>query len=98
MYVTAVRSPSWGPNLLHGDILFPGESLYISLDCGTYDALLIDETGAACEVFDLDLCFDDADWIIRNTSCSVFEARAKHDAAEKAAASTKTETAGSASL
>jgi hypothetical protein len=76
MYVTPSNSPSWGPDLLDGTILFPGESTYIGLDCGTYDAMLIDETGAVCEVTNLDLCFDDADWIIRNSSCSVFEARA----------------------
>jgi len=85
MYVTPIESPSWGPNLLHGDILFPGESTYVGLDCGTYDAMLIDETGAVCEVSTLDLCFDDADWIIRNSSCSVFEKRAAAAAAEKAA-------------
>jgi hypothetical protein len=76
MYVTGSGNATWGPNLLRGDILFPGDSMELALGCGTYDALLIDETGAACEVFDLDLCFDDADWIIRNNTCDVFEARA----------------------
>ncbi|MBX3154909.1 MAG: hypothetical protein KF773_02830 [Deltaproteobacteria bacterium] len=76
LYVTGAGRASWGPNLLRGDVLFPGESMMLAIGCGTYDALLIDETNAACEVFDLDLCFDDADWIIRNNSCSLFEARA----------------------
>jgi hypothetical protein len=76
MYVTDVRSSSWGPNLLDGEILFPGESLTLGLDCGTYDALLIDETDAICEVSNLDLCYENADWVIRNNSCAVFEARA----------------------
>lgn len=76
MYVTDINSASWGPNLLHGDVLLPDESMSIGLPCGTYDALLIDETGAACEVSAIDLCFEDADWIIRNTSCAVFEQRA----------------------
>lgn len=75
MYVTPVDSPTWGPNLA-GDILFPGESMYVALECGTYDAMLVDDTGAVCEVSSLDLCNDDADWIIRNNSCAVFEARA----------------------
>jgi len=74
LYVTNVNSPSWGSNLLRGDILFPGESTYVSLDCGTYDAMLIDETGSDCEVSSIHLCFDDADWIIRNNSCPVFKA------------------------
>jgi hypothetical protein len=76
MYVTPVESSSWGRDLLGSDVLYPGESMLLGLDCGTYDAMLIDETGAVCEITNLDLCFDDADWIIRNTSCAVFEARA----------------------
>jgi hypothetical protein len=76
MYVTPVASPTWGPNLLRGDILFPGDAMFLSLDCDTYDAMLIDETGAACEVANVRLCFDDADWIIRNNTCALFEARA----------------------
>src|SRR5688572_10641938 len=73
MYVTDVRSSSWGPNLLDGEILFPGESMTLGLACGNYDALLIDETGAVCEVAGLELCYENADWIIRNNSCAVFE-------------------------
>lgn len=76
MYVTPIESPTWGPNLLRGSILLPGDSMELAVDCGTYDALLIDETGAACEVSTIDLCFDTADWIITNRSCAVFEARA----------------------
>ena len=75
MYVTPVDSPTWGRDLLGAEILFPGESMLLALDCDRYDAMLIDETGAICEVANLDLCFDDADWIIRNNTCAVFEAR-----------------------
>jgi hypothetical protein len=81
MYITAVDSPTWGPNLLSGEILYPDESVYVTLECGTYDALLIDETGADCEISNVSLCFDDADWVIRNTSCSLFQARAAAAAA-----------------
>jgi hypothetical protein len=81
MYVTPVSSSSWGRDLLGSDILFPGDTMYLEIDCGTYDAMLIDETGAVCEVLNLDLCFDDADWVIRNNSCGVFEARAAAAAA-----------------
>jgi hypothetical protein len=76
MYVTEVSSPTWGGNLLGGSILFPGESMELGLDCNTYDAMLIDETGAVCEIQNVDLCFDEADWIITNRSCAVFEALA----------------------
>jgi hypothetical protein len=83
MYVTPVDSSTWGPNLLGGDVLLPDEQMYIGLECGTYDAMLIDETGLACEVNAIDLCYDDADWIIRNTSCAVFEQRAAAAATSK---------------
>jgi hypothetical protein len=83
MYVTPIDSISWGDNLLGGDVLMPRESMYIGLECGTYDALLIDELGFACEVNAIDLCFDDADWIIRNSSCAVFEQRAAAAALER---------------
>lgn len=81
MYVTPVDSSSWGPNLLDGGILYPHESMYIGVACGTYDAMLIDETGAICEVSAIDLCYEDADWIIRNSSCAIFEQRAAVTAA-----------------
>jgi hypothetical protein len=55
----------------------------LGLDCGTYDAMLIDETGAICEIQGLDLCYENADWIIRNNSCAVFEQRAAAKAAAK---------------
>jgi hypothetical protein len=84
MYVTDVDSPTWGPNLLTGTVLFPGDSMLLAIDCGIYDAMLIDETDAICEVHNIDLCFDDADWIIRNNTCAVFEARAAAAAAAKA--------------
>ena len=83
LYVTPVASSSWGPNLVNGDALYPGDSMWVGLDCGTFDALIIDETGAECEVNDVDLCLDDANWIITNRSCALFEARAKAAAAAK---------------
>ena len=83
MYVTPVHASTWGSNLLHGDILVPGESMYVGVECGSYDTLLIDETGSECEILDLHLCNEDADWIIRNSSCAVFEQRAAAAAAAK---------------
>ena len=76
MYVTPVASGSWGPNLLGGSVLMPHETMSVALECDTYDALLIDELGFACEVHDVHLCFEEADWVIRNSSCTVFEERA----------------------
>jgi hypothetical protein len=86
LYITPVGASTWGDNLLGHDILVPGDQMELGLSCGTYDAMIIDETGAVCELDSVDLCFDDADWIIRNSTCSIFEERA----AAKAATTTGT--------
>lgn len=64
IYITEIGNPSWGPDMLGGDILLPGEALTVLLDCGDYDALVVDEDGIQCELNGLDLCFDDAVWVI----------------------------------
>jgi hypothetical protein len=85
--VTSVGSTTWGPNLLGGDILAPGESLTIDVTCGTYDALLVDESGVDCQLHSVDLCFGDASWIIRNNTCTVFGVAKALREAEQAAGS-----------
>jgi hypothetical protein len=65
-------SRTWGPNLLRGDVLFPGEELFITeIDCGEYDLRLKDELGAECIVEGLDLCFSDGLWIIDDRQLTV---------------------------
>jgi hypothetical protein len=64
--VTEVSNPSWGPNLIGGDVLLPGESITVLLDCNTFDVLVVDEDDFSCELQGLDLCFDDAIWTVTN--------------------------------
>ncbi len=75
-YITPVGAASWGPDLLGGNALLPGEDLVIyDLDCDTYDALVYDELGATCELNNIRLCFDDSAWIIDNallSTCPIF--------------------------
>jgi len=75
IYLAEVGDPVWGSNLLGDDVLLPGEALLLGVTCGFYDALLIDEDHVDCELDDLDLCRNDADWVIHNNTCSVFGAR-----------------------
>ena len=77
LYLTEVNNPDWGPNLLGGDVLLPGEDLLLGVACDFYDALLVDEDGVDCEIQGIDLCLNDADWVIRNDTCLVFEANDK---------------------
>jgi len=86
--VTSVGSSTWGPNLISGDILAPGEQLTVDVSCDHYDALLTDQSGAQCTLTDVDLCFNTADWVIQNDSCPVFSAaRAAREAAQAASSS-----------
>lgn len=83
IHVTPVGNPTWGPNLLTS-ALAAGDSLVLGINCGTYDALLVDAAGVDCELHNLDLCLNDADWIIRNNTCTVFAvARAAREAANQ---------------
>jgi hypothetical protein len=72
LYVTEVGSPTWGPNLL-GDVpLVPDASITLTVAFGTYDALLVDETGADCQLSAIDLRADDPTWVVTNDTCNVF--------------------------
>lgn len=88
IHVTDVGSSSWGPNLINGNTLAPGESVTLGVNCGTFDALLVDEQGVDCQLHDVDLCLNNADWVIANNTCTVFgAAKAAREAAAKAAGS-----------
>lgn len=94
IYLTPIDSPTWGSNLLRGDVLFPDEEILLGVACDFYDALVVDEVGVECEILDLDLCLNDATWVIRNDTCDVFEAAAKARAEEKAKIEAAMTTAG----
>jgi hypothetical protein len=70
IYATPVDVFDWGANRLGNDVLFPGESATIELSCDVYDVLVVDELGAECLLSNLDLCFDNALWVITNTVLS----------------------------
>jgi hypothetical protein len=75
LYLTEVDNRDWGPNLLRGDTLYPDESILLTdIDCDFYDVQMVDETDAVCEVYEVDLCLNDAVWVVRNNTCTVWEA------------------------
>lgn len=94
IYLTPVDNPDWGRNLLGSDPLFPDERLTLGVDCGFYDALLIDEDGVECKLDAIDLCLNDADWFIYNDTCVAFEAARKaREAAAQASEAPPADTA-----
>jgi hypothetical protein len=100
LHITPVSTSEWGPDYLHGDPLLPGEAIVLpvacgsvacgSVACGSYDALLVDHTGVDCQLMGIELCLDNASWIIHNenaswiihneTCTSFIAARAAHEA------------------
>lgn len=88
IYLTATDDPDWGPNLLRGDVLFPDEELLLGVTCDLYDALVVDEDGVECEIDEVDLCLNDATWVIRNTTCTVWDAARRARGAIAAPATT----------
>jgi len=67
VHLADVGQVDWGPNLLPHD-LRPNEELVITdIQCGTYDVLVHDETRVDCVLENLDLCFDDEEWVITNS-------------------------------
>jgi hypothetical protein len=70
--IAPIDDPNWGPDLLGGDVLLPGEDLVITnIDCDTYDVLVVDDTDLDCVITDLDLCFDDALWVVDDVDLAI---------------------------
>jgi hypothetical protein len=67
VFVTDENSGSWGPDLLGSDILYPGESLVVDVDCGYYDVRVVDELDAVCDFYSVDLCYNDEAWSITDS-------------------------------
>ena len=62
--VARVGSRFYGPDLLAGRALFPGESIAVRLDCDFYDILFVDALNLECVVLDIDVCFDRTVFVI----------------------------------
>ena len=72
MHVTETTNISWGPNLLAGNVLLPGEQTTVSTACANYDIMLVDSTNVSCEIDNIDLCLNNADFVIYNNTCTAF--------------------------
>jgi len=79
--LSPVHAQTWGPDLLAGDVLLPGESIEIfDIDCNDYDVRLVDEDDDECVIEDVELCFDDERWSIDDLQlavCTLFTGGAK---------------------
>lgn len=71
IHVAPVGSTTWGPNLI-STTLTPGATLTVTFTCGTFDVLAIDQAGQQCTLHDVDLCANNADFVIGSATCVTF--------------------------
>ena len=73
LYMTPVGSPDWGPNLVGGNQLFPGEDVLLTdVPCDSYDVMMVAEDGVTCELSAVDMCLDDSTWVVDKNTCAGF--------------------------
>jgi hypothetical protein len=64
IYISATDVEEWGDDILDPDeILMPGETVEVEVDCGTWDVKLVAEDGSDCAIMDITLC-GSAQWNI----------------------------------
>ncbi len=57
IYLSPTDNEEWGDDILDPDeILVPGESIKVEVDCGTWDVKLIADDESECVVADIRLC------------------------------------------
>lgn len=66
VYISETRDGRWGPDLLGGGVLRPRDSITVDVDCGFYDALIVDEGGYECELVGVEVCEANTVWVIDN--------------------------------
>lgn len=87
LYITPQDVFDWGPNMLSGDVLYPGEYITIEVGCDIYDVKVVDDTGVECELSGIDVCFgEDDSWVIDDFTLDVcaFGVAATEGGAKKA--------------
>jgi hypothetical protein len=75
MFMSPSSEPMWGPDQLGEDVLLPGESISLAVDCDAYDVRLVDDEGEECVLEDVQVCFEDAVWHLTDEElaiCTVF--------------------------
>ena len=67
-YLRAYYESSWGSNQLGGTPLYHGDSMTIDyLDCDTYEAMVVDDTGLECVASGIYVCESDEEWVVRDS-------------------------------
>ena len=75
--IARTADPSFGANLLGAETLAPGMEVTLGVSCGVFDARVLDDAGAECDLSAVDLCADNALWVITDQTCAVFGARGR---------------------
>jgi hypothetical protein len=72
MQLSPFDSVDWGINLIGSDPLMHGETAAIStFECKKYDLRMVDDENVECIIQDIDLCFQDQQWAIDDTTLAI---------------------------
>jgi hypothetical protein len=60
IYFSDVEDEKWGDDILdENEVLAPGESVDVEIECGTWDVKLVADDGSTCEVSAVNVCSAD---------------------------------------
>jgi hypothetical protein len=67
LFLSPVDTEEWGPDQLQEQVIGTGETFTLQgVPCDSYDVMLVDEDADECIVPGVDICGDDAGWVISN--------------------------------
>jgi hypothetical protein len=70
IYFSPTDKAVWGADILGSDeVLEPGESITVLVDCAAWDVKFVAEDDAECIVEDLDICEEEGAWTIDDLGC-----------------------------
>lgn len=70
IYFSPTDKATWGADILGSDeVLEPGESVTVLVDCATWDVRFLAQDGAECITEDLDICEVEGSWTIDDLGC-----------------------------
>ena len=67
LYLSPVDVDEWGPDQLGEEIIESGGKFQLyGIDCDVYDIMIVDEDGDECVLEVVELCDEEAKWVITN--------------------------------
>jgi hypothetical protein len=68
VYLAPPNTDDWGPDLLNGAVIAPGQSLTLNIECGGGEVKVITEDRDGCFLSNTVSCSASAEWTITNNA------------------------------